>query len=83
MQNTSIAITLSMPGFRQRLTEGLISALPFGSLSLVGVRNVDEARDARLAGADALLVAWSALEGMSQEQAQELFSDIRYACSMD
>ena len=42
-------------GFTPRW-QGLIGKLPMGSASVVGVTTVEQARQARLAGADALLI---------------------------
>ena len=42
--------TLFMPA-------GLLGELPFGAISLVGVRSLEEARTAKQSGADALLVS--------------------------
>ena len=65
------------------MTEGVLETLPFGSLSIVGVRTVEECRRARYAGADALLVRREMIEGLSDREVVQLVDDIRYACSGD
>jgi indole-3-glycerol phosphate synthase len=80
---TSVGISVSVPGFRESVTEGVLETLPFGSLSIVGVRTVEECRRARYAGADALLVRREMIEGLSDREVVQLVDDIRYACSGD
>lgn len=54
--NLGVGLQVAVPGFAADVARGVLSDLPFGSLSLVGCRSVDEARRARAAGADAVLV---------------------------
>ena len=66
--NVSVGLAVGIAGFGADAAAGLLGELPFGAVSLVGVRSVDEARTARAAGADALLVkgecvaAWAGRE---------------------
>lgn len=54
--NLGVGLSLAVPGFAADMAHGLLGELPQGALSVVGVRDVDGARKARLSGADALLV---------------------------
>lgn len=54
--NISVGLSVSIAGFGSDVAAGLLGELPFGAVSLVGVKTVDEARAARAAGADALFV---------------------------
>eukprot|EP00887_Chlorella_sp_A99_P002189 scaffold21.g2189.t1 len=54
--NLSVGLSISIAGFGADVAAGLLGGLPFGTVSLVGARSVGEARRARAAGADALLV---------------------------
>ena len=56
--NLSVGLSVQIVGFGFGVAAGLLEELPFGAVSLVGVRSVEEARQARLAGADCLLVRW-------------------------
>ena len=54
--NISVGLSVSISGFGSDVAAGLLGELPFGAVTLVGVKSVDEARAARAAGADALFV---------------------------
>ena len=54
--NISVGISVSLPGFSSDLAKGIVGNLPFGSLSLVGVRSLEEATRAKMNGADSLLI---------------------------
>ncbi|GFH14820.1 IGPS domain-containing protein [Haematococcus lacustris] len=54
--NLSIGLSLPISGFAEDVAHGLLGRLPFGAVSLVGVKTIDEARTARQSGADALLI---------------------------
>jgi indole-3-glycerol phosphate synthase len=54
--NLAVGLQVAVPGFAADVAKGVLSDLPFGSLSLVGARSVGEASKARRAGADAIFV---------------------------
>lgn len=59
--NISVGLSVTIPGFGSDVAKGLLGELPFGSMTVVGCKSVQEARAARIAGADALLVKSSLL----------------------
>lgn len=70
--NIGVGISIALPGFASDLAHGLLGDMPFGALTLVGCKSVDDARKARASGADAVLVKremWRAAEaqGVSLE----------------
>lgn len=54
--NLSVGLSVRLQGFGEDVARGLLGELPFGAVAIVGARSVDEARRARAAGANALLV---------------------------
>jgi indole-3-glycerol phosphate synthase len=54
--NLSVGLSVAVPGFATDMAHGLLGELPFGTISIVGVKDVEQARKARASGADALLV---------------------------
>ncbi|GMH40085.1 hypothetical protein BSKO_07989 [Bryopsis sp. KO-2023] len=80
--NVSVGLTLSIPGISSDIARGVISGLPFGSVSLVGVRSMEEARSAREAGADILLVK-EELSSRWEGTTKELIVELRYVTSGD
>lgn len=54
--NISVGLTVNIAGFGADVTHGLLGELPFGVASIAGVKSVEEARAAKLSGADALLI---------------------------
>ncbi len=65
-----------------QVADGLLGALPFGAVSLVGVRSMDEARRARESGADALFVKHELIEGYKGD-ARRLMLDLQAATDGD
>jgi indole-3-glycerol phosphate synthase len=64
--NLGVGLQVAVPGFAADVAKGVLGGLPFGSLSIVGCRSVAEARRARAAGADAVLVTKALLlEGVA------------------
>jgi len=60
--NLSVGLSVSVPGFAADMAHGLLGEMPFGTISLVGVRSLDQARKARMSGADALLIKKEMIE---------------------
>jgi len=54
--NVSVGLSLPIPGFSSDIAHGILGELPFGTISMVGVKSLEEARKARLSGADSLFV---------------------------
>lgn len=54
--DVSVSISIGIQGFGQDIVKGVLAELPFGALSIVGIRSIEEARGAREAGADALYI---------------------------
>jgi indole-3-glycerol phosphate synthase len=52
----SVSISIGIQGFGQDIVKGVLGELPFGAVSIVGIRNIEDARGAREAGADALYI---------------------------
>lgn len=94
--NLAVGLQVAVPGFAADVAKGVLSDLPFGSLSLVGARSVAEARKARASGADAILVTRALLlsglgdaGGSAEAQAKALadptrvLTELKYAMSGD
>ena len=64
---------------------GLLGELPFGAISLVGAKTVEEARQARLAGADAIFVKRELLQAHLEGGGQlgALVDELKYATGGD
>lgn len=81
--NCSVGLSLAIPSFRQDLAKGLLGNMPFGVITMVGVKTFKEAVQARLNGADALLCKQDLLEQLERDGTSvRLFVDeLRYAVS--
>ncbi|GIL51134.1 hypothetical protein Vafri_7208 [Volvox africanus] len=80
--NVAVGLSVSMPGFSNRIAHGLLGELPFGAISLVGVRSLEEAAAARRSGADALLVKAELLQSYGKD-VQALGNALQYAVTLD
>lgn len=80
--NLGVGLSISMPGMASKMAHGMLGSMPFGTLSLVGVRTAEEAQSARASGADAILVK---KELVSQHTANvhALISNLQYMTSGD
>lgn len=83
--NLGVGLSISVPGFASQMAHGLLGQMPFGAISLVGVRTFDEASRARASGADALLVKKEMVEVCQQQgmDVQSLISRLQYAVGGD
>lgn len=52
----SVSLSVGIPGFQEDVIGGLLQELPFGSLSIVGIRDINGARKVREYGADGIYV---------------------------
>lgn len=80
--NVSVGLSVAMPGFATKIAHGLLGELPFGAISMVGVRSLEEAAGARQSGADSLLVKKEMLD-QHKDNLQALGEALQYASSMD
>jgi indole-3-glycerol phosphate synthase len=73
--NISVGLSVKIAGFGSDVAAGLLGELPFGVLSLVGVKSLAEARAAREAGADSLFIRRELVaeyQGRERQLVQEL-----------
>ncbi|EFJ49598.1 hypothetical protein VOLCADRAFT_104174 [Volvox carteri f. nagariensis] len=80
--NVGVGLSVAIPGFANRIAHGLLGELPFGSISLVGVRSLEEASAARRSGADALLIKAELLQSHGTD-VQALGNALQYAVTLD
>jgi hypothetical protein len=79
------AFSVSLPGFAADLAHGLLGEMPFGAITLVGAKGMEDARKARLSGADAVLIKkemWEAAEAEGR-QLEMLIEQVRYLTGGD
>lgn len=87
--NVSVGLSLSVPGIAGTVAKGVIGQLPFGCYSIAGVRTLDEAREARYAGADALLIKQECIDQWQQvappyaNSMRDLIEELAYITSGD
>ncbi|KAF8072570.1 hypothetical protein HT031_000230 [Scenedesmus sp. PABB004] len=65
--NLSVGLSVAVPGFAADMAHGLLGELPFGAVSIVGVKDVEGARAARASGADAVLVKKEMIDAAAAE----------------
>ncbi|KAA6420405.1 MAG: Indole-3-glycerol phosphate synthase, partial [Trebouxia sp. A1-2] len=65
--NLSVGLSLALPGFQTDMAKGLLNNMPFGAITMVGAKSPADARKARLAGADAILLKKEMLVGSGQD----------------
>ncbi|XP_024532330.1 uncharacterized protein LOC112346816 [Selaginella moellendorffii] len=76
--NISVGVAVPIPGFRQDIAKSLVQKLPFGAASIVGVASMEEARQMKVSGADAVYLKREALSSP-----QELLESLREGLSGD
>lgn len=83
--NLQVGLSIAVPGFAADMAHGLLGALPFGALSLVGVTSLEQARKARLSGADALLIKKELIDAAAAEgkDLRTLLDQVLYVTSGD
>lgn len=74
---------MAVPGFAKQMAHGLLGSMPFGAVSLVGVRSLEDARQARLSGADALFVKKEMLEAHKELPFHVLMEQLQVLASGD
>ena len=81
--NCSVGLTLAIPSFRQDLAKGLLGNMPFGVITMVGVKTFKEAVQARLNGADALLCKRDLLAQLERDSTsvRQFVDELGYAVS--
>ncbi|KAI8464154.1 MAG: hypothetical protein J3K34DRAFT_441386 [Monoraphidium minutum] len=77
--NIGVGISVMLPGFASDLAHGLLGEMPFGAISLVGAKGMDDARKARLSGADAVMVKkeWWEAEAAEGRPLELLLQQVR------
>lgn len=83
--NLSVGLSVAVPGFASDMAHGLLGELPFGCISIVGVRDLEGARKARASGADALLVKKEMIDEAAAEgkDLRTLLDQVLYVTSGD
>ena len=81
--NCSVGLTLAIPSFRQDLAKGLLGNMPFGVITMVGIKTFKEAVQARLNGADALLCKLELLQQLERDSTsvRQFVDELGYAVS--
>lgn len=51
-----VSLSVGIAGFGSDVVQGVLGEMPFGSLSIVGLRDIEKARSVRAAGADGLYI---------------------------
>lgn len=83
--NLGVGISVALPGFASDLAHGLLGEMPFGAITLVGCKGLEDARKARLSGADAVLVKrelWEAAEAEGRSL-ETLIEQVKYLTGGD
>lgn len=78
----SVGLSVGIKGFGQAVVDGVLKELPFGALSMIGVSSIENARSARISGADALYIR----EGLMEEyvgREKDLIVDLIMATNGD
>jgi len=78
--NLSVGLRVPIAGFGADVASGILGELPFGAVSLYGVKSVGEARAAKEAGADALVIKKELVE-MWRGRERELVGELLDATS--
>ena len=81
----SVGLSVSLPGYSRDAAKGLLQHLPPSCASLVGVTDIEAAREASQLGASALLIKASMLEGVCDDvvACRELVNELKYQVSGD
>jgi indole-3-glycerol phosphate synthase len=81
----SIGLSATLPGYSRDVSKGLLQHVPPQCASLVGVSDIESAREAAQRGASALLVKASMLEGVCDDAVacKELVNELKYQISGD
>lgn len=80
--NLSVGLSLALPGFQSDMATGLLNNMPFGAITLVGAKSAADARRARSAGADAILLKKEMLVGDRQD-VKQMLNQLIYTLSGD
>ena len=83
--NLGVGISVALPGFASDLAHGLLGEMPFGAITLVGAKSLEDARKARLSGADAVLVkkeCWEAAQAEGRPL-EVMLEQVRYLTGSD
>jgi hypothetical protein len=77
--------SVALPGFASDLAHGLLGEMPFGAITLVGAKGMEDARKARLSGADSILIKKEMWEAAEKEgrPLETLVEQVRYLTGGD
>jgi indole-3-glycerol phosphate synthase len=83
--NLSVGLSVQLQGFGLQVASGLLGEMPFGSISMVGASSIEDARKARQAGADSILIKWELVQQYAGDHSRlaQLLEELRYATSGD
>ena len=83
--NLSVGLSLALPGFQTDMAKGLLNSMPFGAITIVGAKSASDAVQARLAGADAILLKKEMLTGKGQSrlEVRRMLQQLVYSVSGD
>lgn len=81
----SVGLSVTLPGYSRDVSRGLLQHLPPSCASLVGVADIEAAREAAEGGASALLLRASMFEGVCDDAmaCKELVNELKYQISGD
>ncbi|KAI7841635.1 hypothetical protein COHA_004655 [Chlorella ohadii] len=83
--NLSVGLSVQLQGFGLQVASGLLGEMPYGSISIVGASSIEDARKARQAGADSILIKWELVQQHAGDPGRLalLLEELRYATSGD
>ena len=81
----SVGLSVTLPGYSRDASRGLLQHLPPSCASLVGVADIEAAREAAQQGASALLLKAPMLEDVCDDAVacRELVNELKYQVSGD
>ena len=83
--NIGVGLSAKIPGFAAEVADGILKGLPMHCASVVGVRDVEQARQAAASGASAVLLRSEFLAAAADDEraCRECVHDVQYAISGD
>lgn len=83
--NLSVGLSLALPGFQSDMAKGLLNNMPFGATTVVGAKSVKDAIQARVNGADVILLKKEMLlsKNTKAQDVQQTLQHLVYSMSGD
>ena len=83
--NCGVGLSVAIPGVAASVAAGVLGSLPIGCPGVVGVRDMEQARQAHLDGASAVLIKAEMLAATCDDAARctALVDDLKYVVSGD